>query len=257
MDANITNNVKPWLWQALAVLLGLFLLLLVADKFYSLYQNIRPAVPKNTVSMSAEGRVSATPDLATITVGVTSNGNTAKAVQDDMAKKVNQIIDFVKKQGIDPKDITTSNFSVYPNYDYQRGTNEITGYQGNETVTVKIRGVDKSTEKVSIILDGATASGGNQIQGVYFSFEDPDNLRQEARKQAIAKARQKAQELADEVGLKLGKIVSISDNTGSYPVPMPYAAEGLGGGGGAKSAPDIEAGSQDISASVTITFEIK
>ncbi len=253
----MNTNIKPWLWQTLGVLLGLFLALLVLDKVYIVWQDFKPSVPKNTLSMSAEGKISATPDLATINVGVISNGSTAKIVQDDMTKKVDQITDFVKKQGIDPKDITTSNFSVYPSYDYKNGTNQVNGYQGNESVTVRVHGVDKSTEVLGKILDGAVANGSNQIQGVQFSFNDPDNLKQEARKQAINKAKQKAQELADQAGLKLGKVVNISDNSTSYPTPLPYAL-GMGGGGDAKSiAPNIETGSQDITASITMTFEIK
>ena len=253
----MNTNIKPWLWQTLGVLLGLFLALLVLDKVYIVWQDFKPSVPKNTLSMSAEGKISATPDLATINVGVISNGSTAKIVQDDMTKKVDQITDFVKKQGIDPKDITTSNFSVYPSYDYKNGTNQVNGYQGNESVTVRVHGVDKSTEVLGKILDGAVANGSNQIQGVQFSSNDPDNLKQEARKQAINKARQKAQELADQAGLKLGKVVNISDNSTSYPTPLPYAL-GMGGGGDAKSiAPNIETGSQDITASITMTFEIK
>ncbi|MEO8065699.1 MAG: SIMPL domain-containing protein [Candidatus Doudnabacteria bacterium] len=252
------TNIKPWLWQTLAILLGIFLVLVVLEKGYTVSQDFRPSQPKNTISMSAEGKASATPDLATINVGVVSSSTTAKLVQDDMTLKANKITDFVKQQGIASKDITTSNFSVYPSYDYQNGKNTINGYQGSQSISVKVHGVDKSTDNLSKILAGAVLSGGNQIQGVQFSFDDPDNLKQVARKQAIDKAKQKAQELADATGLKLGRIVSISENNAGYPTPMPYAT-GMGGGGSdVKSvAPTIEPGSQDVTATVSITFEIK
>lgn len=259
METNFNPEVKSWLKQSIAVLLAAFLLLLVLDKLYTVTQDYRPTVPKNTISMSAEGKVSSTPDLATINIGVISNGSTAKQVTDDMSVKSNKIIDFVKQQGIDAKDITTSNFSVYPTYDYQNGGNKINGYQGSESISIKVRGVDKSTDKLSKVLDGAVTSGSNQIQGISFGFDDADNLRQEARKQAIEKARQKAQELADATGLKLGRIVSISESSFGVPAPIPYGV-GMGGGGldAVKStAPAVEPGNQDITASVNVTFEIK
>lgn len=258
MDTNLNQNLKPAVWQALAILLGLFLLLTVVEKAYDVSQDFRPTVPKNTISMSAEGKATATPDLAMISIGVVSSAASAKLVQDDMSAKANKITDFVKKQGIDPKDITTSNFSIYPSYDFRNGQNTINGYQGSENITIKIHGVDKSTDKVSKILDGAVTSGSNQIQGITFSFDDPDNLRQVARKQAIEKAKQKAQELADATGLRLGKIVSISESGGGgFPTPLPYAV-GMGGESDIKSVPPtIEPGNQDITASVNVVFELK
>lgn len=258
MEINTQSmNIKSWVWQSIAILLGLFLLMTVLDKAYSVWQDFRPTVPKNTIMMSAEGKVSATPDLAVVTIGVVSNGASAKVVQEDMTKKVNTVIDLVKKLGVDAKDITTSNFNVYPNYNYSEGKQgEITSYQGNETVTIKVHGVDQSAEKVNKILAGAVENGSNQIQGVYFDFNDADNFRQEARKLAIEKAKQKAQELANQTGLRLGRIVSFSDNGGYY--PQPYFSEGKGGGGPVSmAAPDVQPGSQDITASITVTFEVK
>lgn len=257
MEDNMANH-KHWIFQTLGILLGILLILLIVDKFHTVAQNLKSNVPKNTISMTAQGKVEAKPDLATVNVGVLTNAATAKAAQDENTKQANKIIDFVKKQGIDSKDIATSNFSVYPNYDYTSGRNEITGYQANQNLTIKIRGVDKSTDTLNKILGGAVDSGSNQIQGVSFGFDDPDNLRQEARKQAIEKAKQKAEELAQITGIRLGKIVSVSDNSNSFPYPMPYALEGKAAGGGAVSVtPDVEPGSQDITADITLVFEIK
>jgi uncharacterized protein YggE len=250
------NNLPKGIVMAIAGLVIAFLGLAVIDKAHTISKSFNTR-PDNTIAMTAEGKVSAAPDLATITVGVLSNADSAKAAQQDATTKTNQIVDYVKKQGVKSEDITTSNFSVYPNYNYANGKNEISGYQANQTVTVKIHDVDKSTEVVDKVLDGAVANGGNQVQGVYFSFNDPDNLKQEARKQAIEKAKQKAQELASQTGLKVGKIVGISDDSTSMPTPMPY---GLGMGGGAadaKSMPAVQTGSQDVTANVTVTFEIK
>ena len=253
------NNFLPkWMVLGLGGALLVFVGFLAIEKVYSVVKSINPKKPENTISISAEGKVAAVPDLAMVNLGVITTGSTAKFVEDESSKKIAQIIDFVKKQNVDSKDIATSQFSIYPTYDYRDGTNKITGYQANQTVTVKVRGVEHSTEKVSDILDGATANGANEITGVYFTFDDADNLRQIARKQAIAKAKEKAQELASEAGLRLGKVVSLSEGGFSAPMPLMYekgmASDAMGRGG---AAPAVEQGSQDITASITVVFEIK
>src|SRR3989344_570070 len=257
MEIN-TDQIKPWVWQALGLLLVAFLGISVLDKVYNFSQDFRNSVPKNTLSMSAEGKVSARPDVATVNVGVLTNEPTAKAAQDQNTKITNELIDFIKKQGLADDDIVTSNFSVYPKYEYNNGRNTINGYQANQTLTIKVHGVDKSTETLGKILSGAVDNGSNQIQGVNFSFDDPDDLKQEARKIAIEKAKQKASDLAQASGLRLGRVVTISENSIYSPYPMPYVLDatkdGMGGGG---TAPAIEAGSQDIIAQMTIIFEVK
>ncbi len=259
METNI--NVRPWVWTWLGILLIGFLAISILGKIPEVRQAFKSDVPKNTISMSAEGKVSAVPDLASMTLGVLTTASTAQKAQQDNTAKINAVIDYVKKQGIEAKDITTTQLSIYPQYEYTNGKNTITGYQANQSITVKVRGIDKSTDQVGKILDGSTAAGVNEIQGVYMTFDDPDNLRQDARKIAIEKAKQKAQELADQAGLRLGKIVSISEGSSYYPGPVPYAMDqslaregmGMGGGGNAK----VEPGSQDITASITVVFEVK
>jgi uncharacterized protein YggE len=217
------------------------------------------AKPENTISVSAEGKVKAVPDIAEINLGVLSQGSNPTTAQDENSKKVNKIIDFIKSQGVSKDDIATSQFNVYPQQDYRGGAPVITGYQVNQTITIKVREVDKSTERLGKILAGITESGANQINGVNLSFDDPDNLRQEARKQAIDKAKQKAEELARVAGLKLGKVVNVSESGGSYP-PMPYYGDGYGGSGLAMEksvSPNIEPGQQDITATMTVVFEVK
>lgn len=250
------NNLPKWLVVAFASALTVFVVFLAIEKIYTVSKSISPNKPENTISISAEGKVAAVPDLAVVNLGVMAQGSSAKGVEDESSKKINQIIEFIKQQGIDKKDIATSQFSIYPTYDYKDGTNKVSGYQANQTVTVKVRGIEKSTENVGKILDGATANGANEISGVYFTFDDADDLRQQARKQAIAKAKEKASELALEAGLRLGKVVSISESSSGYPMPMMYdkamSAEARGGG-----APQIEQGSQDITETITVVFEIK
>ncbi len=254
----MTNTYLPkWIWMTLGILAVVFLFLTTLDKLHTVVsKDLKQGIPANTISMSAEGKVSAVPDLATLDLGVSSTAATAKKAQDDTTKKSNQISDYLKKEGVDAKDMATTQLSVYPTYDYSKGQNTITGYQANQSLSVKIHNIDKSTEMLGKLIDGVTTAGANQINGVSLSFEDADNLRQEARKQAIDKAKQKAQELAAQAGLRLGRIVSISESSPSYPMPMAY---GMGGGAmdSKAIAPQVSPGSQDITATITVTFEVK
>src|SRR5581483_11638535 len=127
-----------------------------------------------------------------------------------------------------------------------------------QTVMVKVRGVDKSTDQLNTILGGATDNGANVFNGVSFSFNDPSGLQEQAREKAIDDAKNKAKQLAEKAGLSLGKVVSISENSNSMPGPIPYAT-GMGGGVAAPDmksiAPNVEPGSQDITESMTVTYE--
>jgi len=256
------NSLPKWLVNGLGGLLIAFVALLIVGKTKDLKDVLGNKNPDNTISVSAEGKVQAVPDLATVNLGVLTQGSDPSVVQEQNSVKVNKIIDYIKQQGISKDDISTSQFNIYPQYDYNNGRNTIIGYQLNQTITVKVRGMDKSTDILSKILKGGVQQGANEVNGVSLGFDDADELRQEARKLAIEKAKVKAQDLAQAAGLKLGKVVSVSE-TGSYGGPiMPYEGLGIGGGGyggsDMKSAsPNIEPGSQDVVANMTVVFEVK
>lgn len=252
------QNERVLLWP-IGVLLVLFLGLLVVQKSFEVSQLTKPSSAKNTISISGEGKVSAVPDLAQIELGVTTQGSTASDVQNQSTNKINKIIDFVKKQGVPQEDITTSQFSMYPTYDYTNGKNDINGYQANQTISIKIRGVDKSKDQLNKVLGGVTDQGANQINGVTFTFNDPDELRQQAREKAITKAKEKAAELAKISGISLGRLITVSESYGGMPIGMPYAASGMGGGAAMmdSATPNVEPGSQDITATMTVVFEVK
>ncbi len=256
------NPFPKWLVSGLGGLLIALVALMVIGKGNELSAQLRNKNPKNTISVSAEGKVQAVPDLATVNLGVLTQGSSPAKVQEDNTLKVNKIIDYIKQQGIGKDEISTSQFNIYPQYDYSNGRNNIIGYQLNQTITVKVKGVDKTTDVLGKILQGAVNEGANEINGVSLGFDDPDNLRQEARKQAIEKAKAKAQDLAQAAGLRLGKVVSVSESgMGGYPTPM-YAEYGMGYGGMDSAqvkaaAPNVEPGSQDVIANMTVVFEVK
>jgi len=205
------------------------------------------------LAVVGEGKVDITPNNASVDLGITTTD--AKSV-DDAQKQINTvnnaIVENLQQLGIDKKDIKTSNYSIMPNYDYTRsGAGTITGYNGNTTVTVKV----KDTSKLPDVIAAATNGGANQVMGTNYSVESPEKYREQARNKAIANAKEQAQKLADELGIRLGKVTNIVESTNDNgPIPM-FKAEALSMGGGNAPSPDLQPGTQTISSSVTLYFE--
>ncbi len=204
------------------------------------------------LSVVGEGKVEVVPDTAKIDVGVSvQNVQTAEAAQTEIDEVNNAIIQAMADLGIDKSNIQTSNYSIYPSYDYSSGTERQDGYDGNVTVSIKTEDV----AQVSQVIEAATTAGANQVQGTSFQVASPEEYRAQARNKAIENAKQQAQELADSLGIKLGKVVNVVEHsqTSGGPVPMYAVAESraLGGGGG----PSIQPGSQEITSVVTLYFE--
>lgn len=244
------NSLLPkWMLNTLGVLFIIFLALITIQQLHHL--NGSP----QTMSVSATGKATMVPDLAIVTIGVISQGANPIDVKNTNNLKINQMLNFIKQQGVEAKDIQTSNFSASPRYNYANGQNNMVGYEANQTVTIKIRNIDKSTAQLEKVVDGAVMSGANQIQGITFSFVDDDQLSQIARKQAIEKAKQKAKEIAKDAGLRLGRIVNVitSENNGYAPRPLMANAAAARAG----TTPDIEPGSQEVTETVTVVFEVK
>lgn len=233
----------------------LLFIFMVAVKFLNISF---PVMVTNTsrsteLSVVGEGKVEVVPDTAKVTVGISIlNAATVEAAQSEMDETNNAIIEAMKGLGIDAKSIQTSNYSIYPAYDYSSGTEVPDGYSGNVSVTIET----SNTQQVSQVIEAATAAGANQVQGTTFQVKDPAKYREQARNMAIENAKEQAQQLANSLGIKLGKVVNIveySPSTGG-PVPMydmAVSQRALGGGGG----PSIEAGSQEITSVVTLYFE--
>lgn len=239
---------KPLIWSGTIVLIILAVFLLVnTNKVWN------TAATTNTVSFSGEGKVVAKPDIAKINLSIVTDAPTSKAAQDDNSKKSKAVTDYLKKQNIEEKDIKTTGYNIYPQYKYSQfgGNPQITGYQVNQSMEVKIRDLDK----VSNILDGVVSAGANQVNGLSFEIDNQDALKAEARAKAIADAKKKANELQSQVGISLGKIVNFSENTGGYPIYFKSGAmetDGRGGGG-----PSVPTGENEITVNISITYQIK
>src|SRR3989338_6578147 len=207
-----------------------------------------------SITMSADAKVTAKPDLATLSFAVVTQGKEADKVQTDNDARMKTVIDYLKSSGIAEDDIETSGYNLYPQYDYSKvqvSPPPITGYTANQNVTAKIRNLGS----VPAILGGLTSKGVNQINNVAFTIEDPDKVREEARNMAIEKAKTKANDLASKLGVRLGKVINFSEGGGGMPIPIFYdkqfATEGRGG------ASPVQPGTEDVTVSVTLTFELR
>jgi len=209
-----------------------------------------------TITVSAEGEAIAAPDIATVTIGVkTPEKMKVSQVVAENTEAMNKIIKAIKDQGVEEKDIKTVTYRLYPVYDYtERAGRRLKGYTLTQEVQVKIRNL----EKIGQIIEVATASGANQVGDVSFTIDDQDALKTQARNKAIEKAKNKAKEISNASGVRLGKIVNVTESAvpTTYPV-YKYMEETAGRGGAGVETPQIEAGEMEINVTVSLTYEVK
>lgn len=212
------------------------------------------------IVVSGEGKITATPDIARISFSMVTEGKNPETIQAENTRKMNAAIAFLKEQGIAEKDIKTSNYSLYPKYDYSRppiilypdgSRQEIIGYTLTQSVAVKVRDLGK----VGKIFSGLTAQGINQIDSLSFDIDDQENVISEARDQAFQKAREKAEAMARSNGVRLGRVVTFAESQSGWPGPI-YLEAGKGGDA-ITPAPQIEPGSQEVTVNVSVTYEIR
>lgn len=199
----------------------------------------------------ASGEVNAVPDIATIGAGVVTQAPTAAAAMSENARRAAATVAAIRKAGVADRDIQTTAVNLSPQYRYADNQPPvITGYQASSRVSVRFRDV----KAAGPILDSLVAAGANQIDGPTLSIDKPEPLLDKAREKAVVAARARADLYARAAGLKVKRIVAISE--GSFepaprPVPMMMSAR-------AKESADssIEAGEQALSITLSVTFEL-
>lgn len=241
----LQKKLLGWAGLALMILAGVFLVVKTSQEYNT-------ATTTNTVSFSGEGKVLAKPDVAIIDLSIVTEATTSKAAQTTNSTRSKAVTDFLKNQNIDEKDIKTTGYNIYPQYDYTNGRSVLKGYQVNETIEVKVRDLTKTDD----VLAGVVSAGANQIGSLQLTIDNPDQLKAQAREDAIKAAEDKAKVLEDQLGIRLGRIVNFMEE-GSTPL-IRYAVPtmGMGMGGGA-AQPEISAGQNEIVSDVTITYQIK
>ena len=212
-------------------------------------QNVRM---RNSIVISEIGEVYASPDLAVVTFAVVNEAKSVTDAMNENSATMNNVINAVKEQGIEDKDLKTTSFNIYPRYEYSEGTygkRTLVEYEVVQELQAKIRDLGK----IGIIIERAADSGANRVDDLYLTIDDQDALKKQAREQAIAQAKVKAEELTLQLGVKLGKIVSFNENFYVPRYDTQFSMkEGIGGG----EVPDIQTGENKISVSVVITYEI-
>jgi uncharacterized protein len=246
-------------WAAVAAAVGLVCILgLLLIKELNIYYPVKITQSNSSgeFSITGEGKVDVVPDTAYVDVGIQVLGAAdVKSVQDQVNSVNNKIIDRVKGMGIDAADIKTTNYSVFPQAEDRINNGlpgKISGYTGNATITIKVKDKAKAPE----VVQAATDSGANTVNGVRYSVENPDQFRAEARKKAIENAKKQAESLSKELGISLGRITNAVENNNNVPGPL-YAMDAKTAMGGGAGAPTFEPGTQTISSSMTLYFEKK
>ena len=216
-------------------------------------EQARAALAGTRLDVVASGEVNAVPDIAMIGAGVVSQAPTAVAAMSDNARSTAATVAAIRKAGVADRDIQTTSISLSPQYRYAENQPPvITGYQASSRVSVRFRDIKASGS----ILDSLVAAGANQIDGPTLSIDKPEPLLDQARKKAIAAARDRAALYAGAAGLTVKRIVAISEGSFESPMPRPPM---MMMARGKESAADssIEAGEQRLAISVSVTFELE
>ena len=210
-----------------------------------------PAIGADTalITVTGEGTVEAKPDMATINLGVTTEGATAAEAMAANSVQLGAVLEQLRAAGIEDRDLQTSGLSLNPNWQQPQGemTPRIVGYLAMNQLTVRVRDL----EALGSVLDRSIQDGANTFNGLTFGLADPVPALNEARKRAVADALARAKLLTGAAGLALGPVVSITEGGGmGGPVPMFRMAAD------AASAVPVAAGEISTTASVTMVFEL-
>jgi uncharacterized protein len=217
----------------------------------------------STISVQGTSERFVRPDVASFTFSVMAEAATASAAQQKSAEASNAILAYLKEQGVEEKDIKTVGYSLNQKYEaaqnaictsvYCPPTRQVlAGYTVDQTVSVKVRAIDNA----GTLLSGVTEKGATNVSGISFTVDDPEDIQAEVRQEAIDEAEARAKELADSLGVRLGRLVSYYENG---PQPLPY-----GGYGGAKLEMAMDAaqvavapGENEIVSAVSLVYEIR
>lgn len=207
------------------------------------------------ISVSGQGTVTLEPDVAVLSLGVSVTAGTARAARDQAAEAMQDLLDSLRANGIDDDDIQTTQLSVGAEYDYSGyGRPRIIGYRVSNTVSVKVRDLDR----VADVVDDAVEAVGDvvRINGLTFTLDDPTAALEQARAQAMAEARAKAQQLAELAGVQLGQPIAISESSpGGPPVPFDYR-QGLAEFEVGRAPTPIEPGQLQMTVQVFVVYAI-
>jgi uncharacterized protein len=221
--------------------------------------SVSVTIPNQQVGIwvNGEGKVTLTPDLATIQLGVEAQAGSVSEAQKQASDAMDKLVKSLTSNGIASKDIQTRFFSVtrVTRWDDKTQTEVITGYRVSNSVTVKIRTLDR----VGTIIDDVSEAGGDltRINGISFSVEDPTAARAQARNKAMADAKAKAEQLAKQGGVKLGSPTYINESSSAPFQSVPYSVMAADSKAAGAAATPVSAGEMDITVNVQVTYAIQ
>jgi len=207
-----------------------------------------PATAAQGIKVVGQGEVSGTPDTLTIDLGVSIRGDSVTDAVQQAAALAGRLIAALDDGGVAEPDIQTTNYSIFPEYDYRNDTSVLLGYRVTNTVSAKIRDIAAA----GTIIDGATAAGGDavQVSGVRFSIEDNESMLESARERAWNDARTKAEQLASLAGVTLGSPTSITETVSTPPSPVFRDMVET------QAATPIQPGSETVTVTLNVEFSI-
>ena len=210
-----------------------------------------PALAKDKpgrITITGEGRADVAPDLASITLGVSSQGATAAEALATNSSQLAKVLERLKAQGIEGRDLQTSGLNLGPRQEYAEGKPpKVVGYEASNMLTVRVRDL----AKLGAVLDTAVGDGANTFNSLNFALAEPGPALDDARGKAVADARRKAEQIASAAGVKLGRVLEMREGS-SAPEPRPMYARAVAMDAGAP----VEGGEVSYSVSVTIAWEI-
>lgn len=255
MESNFVIDVSNRVYK---MVMALVIVLAIAVVFVGVGEMKKPSnkTPQQ-ISFTGDGKAYGKPDVALVSLGVHSDAQKSQDAVDQNNVKMNEIVKAIKELGIADADIKTTLYNLSPTYATQNQpsmypyvASKVVGYALDQQVEVKIRDLSK----INSVLDKATSLGANTVGALQFIVDKQDALQSEARAEAIAKAQAKMAEIVKTTGINIGKLVNVTEGY-NYPQPM----YGIGGASMMKDsvAPQIQAGQQEVSATVTLIYEVK
>ncbi len=213
---------------------------------------ITQSIAGTRLDISATGDVTRVPDIAIITAGVVTRAATAGSALQQAATRMDRVIAALKRAGVEDRDIQTSNISLNPEYTYENNQPpRLNGYTASNQLTIRFRDIANSGK----ILDALVAEGANQINGPSLTLDKPEAALDEARARAVAAGRARADLYARSLGLRVVRVVIVSESGGNYPVPppMPMMMEARAQAADTKIVP----GEQKLSVTLSMTYELQ
>ena len=213
---------------------------------------ITQSIAGTRLDISATGEVTRVPDLAIITAGVVTRASSARSALQQAANKMARVRAALTRAGVADRDIQTSNINLNPDYAYENNRPpRLTGYNASNQVTVRFRDIANAGE----ILDALVAEGANSINGPTLTIDRPEAALDEARTRAIAAGRSRAELYARSMGLRVVRVVAVSESGGSYPVPPPIVM--MRAEAASDASTKIDPGEQKLQVTLAMTFELQ